>query len=276
MTPPQVVLLALSALAVVCHTADHACEAEVRSACPDRPGVDVAACLKDPSEHERATTISSECTDFIALNTACATEISQFCDEGFFTHDTVLCLSVWTDRGSLSKKCAGVLAWAAPQEEESAPTDELGLSEQDYEEKKRWQAERRERRGAAVEKLRAETDDLKGTARLDGETDRDYTQRMKEREELLKSREEQKKRERLLKAQKEREQRKAEGLPELEDPTVEERKKRRSASRIHKAEEESNWLPYTLGGLFVAYIFFNVLNWFGVGDSKSKKEDKDD
>jgi len=198
-----------------------------------------------------------------------------FCDEGFFTHDTVLCLSVWTDKGSLSKKCAGVLAWAAPQVEESAPTDELGMSEKDYEEKKRWQAERRERRGAAIEKLRAETGDLLETARLDGETEGDYKQRMAEREELLKSREEQKKRERLLKAQKEREWRKAEGLPEVEDPTVEERKKRWSASRIHKAEEQSNWLPYTLGGLFVAYIFFNVLNWFGVGESK-KEDDKDD
>lgn len=49
-----------------------------------------------------------------------------------------------------------------------------------------------------------------------------------------------------------------------------------------------NWLPYALGGLFIAYVFFNVLNFFGhsatlcyigrdlLGGKKKEDEDKDD
>lgn len=257
---------------------DHPCEAEVQSACPDRPAAEIAACLKDPAEHESKTTISSECTDFIALNKACAAEISQHCDDQFFTRDTVLCLTTWTDQSALSSKCSGVISWAVPKkEDDDGPTDELGLSAKDYEEKRKWQQERKERRGAAVEKLREEQEDLKATERLDGETEEDYKYRMKELKELQKSREEQKKRERLLKAQQERERRKASGLPEVED--VDEEKKARTSrkSRETKAPERP-WLMYGLGGLFVLYVFMNIMNFVGAGkdDDKKKKKSKDD
>merc|ERR1712060_851442 len=133
------------------------CQAEIESACPDRPGNDLAACLKDPSEHERPTTISSECTDFIALNVACKDTIEHFCDNTFFSSDTLLCLTQWTDKQNIPAKCAGVMKWAIPQDQtdnDAGPTDELGMSEKDYQEKKRWQAERKAARGAAIEKMK--------------------------------------------------------------------------------------------------------------------------
>merc|ERR550532_1516059 len=89
--------------------AAHPCEAEVSSACPDRPPSELAACLKNPQQHEAPTTLSSECTDFVALNRACDEDIRKFCDESFFTDDTILCLKTWTDPESLSSKCASVM-----------------------------------------------------------------------------------------------------------------------------------------------------------------------
>lgn len=252
----------------LCSAVDHPCEAEVQSACPDRPGADIAACLKDPSEHERPTEVSSECTDFIALNKACAPELVEFCDEAFFTRDTALCLSVWTDQDSLSKKCAGVVAWAVPKSEDAVEvTDELGLSKKDYEEKRKWQAERKQARQASVEKAREEQNDLKARIRLDGEDETAYKERLRELDELEKSRQQVKKQERLQAAAKEREWRKEQGLPEVE--TAEElNKKERRRKRTVKPEDESNTLFYVLGGLFVAYIFFNILNFFTGGAEK--------
>ncbi|CAJ1389388.1 unnamed protein product [Effrenium voratum] len=122
--------------------AAHPCEQEVQSACPDRPGSELARCLKDKSEHERPTDITSACADFIALNVACADDIVKSCDEAFFSDDTSLCLSTWTQPEDLSPKCAGVLEWALPKHEavEEGPTDELGMSEKDYADKREWQA----------------------------------------------------------------------------------------------------------------------------------------
>lgn len=144
-------------------TAGHPCESEVASACPDRPGADIAGCLKDPDEHESPTTISSECTDFIALNKACSAEIQSICDDAFFSGDTVLCLTQWASPDQLSQMCTSVMEWAIPKpdENEEGPTDELGLSEKDYEEKKEWQRKRREARGDAIERLKMKEADRK-------------------------------------------------------------------------------------------------------------------
>lgn len=262
--------LLLAILVTICRGADHPCESEVQSACPDRPGPDLAACLKDPSEHERPTTISSECTDFIAMNTACAPDISKYCEDAFFSRDTVLCLTVWTDQDSLSPKCKSVLEWAAPKKQGDGdgdgPTDELGMSEKDYEEKRQWQAQRRAARGAAIEKLRSDAQDAKDMERQDGETEEDYKQRMKEREEAERSRQEMLKRKRLMEAAAERKRREEAGEP-LEPE--EEEKQPRGRRRVPvKSKDEKDWLPYALGGLAVAFVIFNVLNFLGVGEKK--------
>eukprot|EP00438_Fugacium_kawagutii_P002404 Skav210789 [mRNA] locus=scaffold275:148382:152088:+ [translate_table: standard] len=80
------------------HAVAHPCEAEVQSACPERASSELARCLKDKSEHESPTEISSECADFIALNAACADDIVKSCDEA---------------------------------SDGDGPTDELGMSEKD-------------------------------------------------------------------------------------------------------------------------------------------------
>ena len=59
----------------------HPCDQEVQSACPERAASELARCLKDKTEHERPTEISSACADFIALNAACAEDIVRSCDE---------------------------------------------------------------------------------------------------------------------------------------------------------------------------------------------------
>lgn len=137
-------------LALPLYALEHPCETEVSTACPDRAGSELASCLKNPEEHETVTTLSSECTDFVAVNAACADDIVKHCDDAFFAADTVLCLQTWTDPESLSEQCRDVMKWAVPQDEddefEDAPTDELGMSEKDHEEKQAWQAERRAKR----------------------------------------------------------------------------------------------------------------------------------
>mmetsp|Transcript_1423 Transcript_1423/g.3629 ORF Transcript_1423/g.3629 Transcript_1423/m.3629 type:complete len:284 (-) Transcript_1423:148-999(-) len=260
----------------------HPCESEVSSACPDRPGAELARCLKDKNEHESPTEISSACADFIAVNAACAEDISKFCDEAFFSEDTALCLSTWISPEDLSPKCAGVLSWALPKAEatEDGPTDELGLSEKDYAEKREWQAKRKAGRSAAIEKIRQDRQEEEELEALKKEDPAAYKQLLKEREEAKRSFEELKKRKRLLAAAEERKRRKAMGLPDLaeEETEEEEKKRKRMEERLEmlreaKKKERVNWLPYVLGGLFVAYLFFNVLNVFG---GKSKKNDDDD
>ncbi|OLQ14896.1 hypothetical protein AK812_SmicGene893 [Symbiodinium microadriaticum] len=224
-------------------------------------------CLKDKSEHESPTEISSGCADFIAVNAACAEDITKFCDEAFFSDDTALCLSTWTS--------PEVLEWALPKPEaadEGGPTDELGLSEK---------AKRKAGRSAAIEKIRQDQKEEKELEALKKEDPAAYAQLVKEREEAKRSFEELKKRKRLMAAAEERERRQKMGVPDSEEESEEEAKKRKRIEermeilREAKKKERVNWLPYVLGGLFVAYIFFNVLNVFGSGD-KSKKEDDDD
>eukprot|EP00928_Gymnodinium_smaydae_P047707 TRINITY_DN31856_c0_g1_i1.p1 TRINITY_DN31856_c0_g1~~TRINITY_DN31856_c0_g1_i1.p1 ORF type:complete len:301 (-),score=75.15 TRINITY_DN31856_c0_g1_i1:210-1037(-) len=271
------VLLLLSSFLLQSH-AEHPCEAEVQSACPDRPGSEMAACLKDKSEHDNPTEISSDCTDFIALNVACAEDITKFCDEAFFSSDTTLCLTEWTPERNLAQKCVSVLKWAAPRKEnDEGPTDELGMTEKDRREKAEWRAKRKEGRSAAVEKLK---DDMKAEREL-ADLKRDdpaaYAQLMKEREEAKRSVEELKKRKRLMAAADERKRREEAG--ETVEETEEEKKERkreelRERRRSAMNKDKTNWLPYVLGGLAVAYVFFNVLNLFT--KSKDSKDEKDD
>lgn len=260
--------------------ANHACESEVVSACPDRPGAEMAKCLKDKSEHERPTEISSECADFIALNTACAEDIVKFCDEAFFSDDTALCLSEWTPSRNLASKCASVVEWAVPKKDDSesnGPTDELGMSEKDYKEKLEWQAKRKAGRGAAVEKLREDKKSERELEALKKDDPAAYEQLLKEREEATRSLEELKRRKRLLAAAEERKQ-KAEG-GDASDETEEEKKRKAREERLERlrekqrAEKGGTWLPYALGFLLVAYIFFNILNFFQKDKSKDDKDD---
>lgn len=155
-----IALLLLTAGAV----ADHPCTEEVASACADRPGSDVGACLKDPEEHDYPTEISSGCTDFIALNKACEEDLETHCEGNHFSDDTLLCLTKWTPLDHLSEQCQKVVGWAAPKEaegDEKVVTDELGLSDKDYEEKKEWMRKRKEARGDSIERMKMKETDKK-------------------------------------------------------------------------------------------------------------------
>lgn len=273
-TSPLAILLILSLAKY--GLADHPCEAEVQSACPDRPGSEVAGCLKDPSEHENPTTISSECTDFVALNVACSEDIVKFCEDNHFTQDTILCLSTWTDQESLSSRCVKVMKWAVPKKDEDETTDELGLSEKDYAEKKAWQAKRKHIREAAIE-LHKESDAEKEKTRIKmekmkAENPEEYEFYMKEQEQSKKNRDEARRHERLMSAAKERRARAEAGLPEVDDPTVTTSKSKRS---VRQKPQTPNYLPYILGALFCAFIFFNILNHFN-GKKEEDEDDKDD
>jgi hypothetical protein len=270
--PRRVRVVLLAVFLATGALAEHPCHAEVASACPDRPGPEVAACLKDESEHEKPTAISSECTDFIALNVACTEAIGKFCDDAFFSRDTILCLGEWTDQASIDSKCANVMKWAMPKtsdsDEDDGPTDELGLSEKDYAEKKAWQASRKKARTAAIEKLKDDSD-TEEMELLKKQNPEEYKQRKQEQEDRQKEHEAMRKRERLLQAAIERKQededRQAgiafeDELSKTDEPT--DTKKRR---RYVPPAKKGSWLPYILGGLFVAFIFFNVLNFVNKG-----------
>jgi len=209
---PQIAAFAL--LTALPGVLGHPCEAEVSSACPDTPASDVAACLKDPSQHEQVTDISDECTDFIALNVACGADIDKFCDEALFSEDTTVCLTQWTEPGDLSGKCRGVLAWAVPAADvdgdEEGPTDELGMSEKDKEEKREWQAQRRAARGDAIERMKMkEADRKKEQERLSleqfkADDPEGYKEMIRQQEEEKRQVAEQKRRERQMQAAMER------------------------------------------------------------------------
>jgi len=151
--------------------AGHPCEAEVKSACPETPGSDIGACLKDKEEHANPTEISSGCTDFIALNKGCAEDIEERCDNNMFHDDTILCLTKWTPLDHLSEKCQKMLSWAVPSAETAeVVTDELGkvaekeeweMSEKDKADKKEWQKKRAASRGEAIERMKQKDVDKK-------------------------------------------------------------------------------------------------------------------
>lgn len=252
--------------------AGNACQAEIASACPERPAAEMAKCLKDKEEHDAPTEISSECADFIALNVACADDIEQFCDGGHFTDDTVLCLSEW-NRHNLGSKCAKVVEWAAPKKEGSGPTDELGMSEEDYAEKRRWQAERKQGRGAAIEKMREDKQRQEEMETLKKEDPVAYKQMLKEQEEAKKSLEELKKRKRLMAAADERQRKEEAGeTEEEEEPEATDGKKKGVKRRKIRESQPTGWLPYAFGGLGVLFVVANIINFFTGGKDEKKSD----
>jgi len=199
----------------------------------------------------------------------------------FFSDDTTRCLTEWTQQHDLSSKCSSVVEWAVPKKEveDDGPTDELGMSAKDYAEKKEWQAKRKASRGAAIEKIRSDKKEEAELAALKKEDPAAYEQLMKERQEAEKSFEELKKRKRLMAAAEERKKRLENGEPEPDEVSEDEkRRQKRREERLEKIREAKkkdkvNWLPYVLGSLFVAFIFFNILNFLGIGQKKDEEKD---
>mmetsp|Transcript_30088 Transcript_30088/g.82656 ORF Transcript_30088/g.82656 Transcript_30088/m.82656 type:complete len:292 (-) Transcript_30088:223-1098(-) len=260
--------------------ADHPCEAEVSSACPDRPPSEVGACLKNPSEHENPTTLSSECTDFIALNAACASDIAQFCDSAFFSQDTVLCLTTWVDADSLTQKCASVMKWAIPNADDEekgnteGPTDELGMSQKDLEEKKEWQAKRKQARNAAIDRMKMkEADAAKEKERVELETMKrerpdEYARLMELQEAEKRQAQEIKRRERLTAAALERKRKKERG--EIEDePSPSPNKGRKAGAAKSKG---TSWVSGVLGLLVLGFVGLIGLRMAGGTSPRSKSE----
>jgi len=225
--------------------AEHPCEAEVNVACPDTPGSELGRCLRNPEEHETPTTLSSECTDFVALNLACAEDIESHCDDAFFTDDTTPCLTQWTDSSSLTQRCTSVMSWAVPQlleAEEEPITDELGLSDEDYAEKMEWQAKRKAEREEAIKKLK----EMKA---IDAERERErvemekfkredpegYRLMLEQQEEDKRQAAEVKKRERMMAAALERKRKQEAGITDEEEPKQAPKSKKPKKERTEEA-----------------------------------------
>jgi len=202
--------------------AEYPCEAEIGSACPDSPRSELHLCLKDSSQHDKPTEISSECTDFMALNAACSTEIEQLCEEEFYTENTMPCLAKFRDsEEEISAKCQSVMKWALPvEEEEEEVTDELGMSQQDYEEKKEWQAKRKAGREEAMARMKMkEIDAEKEKARIELEQFKEeqpeaYADMLAQQEEDKRQQAEMKRKERMRQAALERKRREEAGEDE--------------------------------------------------------------
>mmetsp|Transcript_47828 Transcript_47828/g.104108 ORF Transcript_47828/g.104108 Transcript_47828/m.104108 type:complete len:287 (+) Transcript_47828:91-951(+) len=276
-----VLVLALSGLI---GTVAHPCEAEISTACPDRPAAEIADCLKKPENHDTVTTLSSECTDFVAINTACSEDINKHCDEAFFSEDTVLCLTTWTEPESLSQKCADVLDWAVPKaDDDEGPTDELGMSEKDYEEKKAWQAKRRAERGDPEERKKMkERDAQKERERVELETFKrehpdQYEQMIQMQEEEKRQKAEIKRRERMVQAALERKRQEEEAAAKGAEAEEEEEKKAKKArGSTTSAKKQQSWMPSVLGALLVGFIcaagYYFSKKYGGGGGRKSKKK----
>eukprot|EP00931_Biecheleriopsis_adriatica_P074068 TRINITY_DN48227_c0_g1_i1.p1 TRINITY_DN48227_c0_g1~~TRINITY_DN48227_c0_g1_i1.p1 ORF type:complete len:284 (-),score=102.78 TRINITY_DN48227_c0_g1_i1:44-895(-) len=256
MTLANLVLVAVLAFYPV--HAEYPCEAEISSACPDSPKSELADCLKDSSQHENPTEISSECADFIALNSACADEIEQLCEEEYYTHETIPCLVKYkgSDDGEVSEKCSSVMKWALPAEdEEEAVTDELGMSEKDLEEKKEWQAKRKAGREAAMERMKMKEADAKKEQerreleKFKEESPEAYADMIAQQEEEKRQQREQKKRERLLAAAAERKRRQEAGETDDDTPSA--------SSKKGKKAKKSSWSS-TIGGIVVLAVLAGV------------------
>jgi len=280
-------LLLLVLVHVFSRGASHPCTDEVASACADRPGEEVESCLSDPEAHDQETTISSECTDFIALNKACAEDIESFCDGGTFTDDTILCLTKWTDRDNLSPKCQNVLKWAVveePETDEAPVTDELGMSEKDYAEKKAWQAKRKVARGAAIEKLASDKIRDQEKAALEEYKKDDpegYAQQIQQEAEEKRQKEEFAKMERKRAAAFERQKRKDAGLPEEEETVGAGSKPRKSKStKATKESSSGSWVSLLASLSFILFLgavgmwFFPNMTSGNKANSKKSKNKK--
>lgn len=233
--------------------ADHPCTSEVASACPDRPGTDVAACLKDSEQHDTATEVSSDCTDFIAVNTACAEDLEKKCDEAFFSDDTIPCLTQWNERDDLTERCQGVLKWAVPEDEDDDlddlddATDELGLTEEEAKEKdEEWRARRKAARGDAIERLKMKEADRKkeedrvALEEFKKNDPEGYAAFLQQQEEDERQKREFAKMERMRAAAYEREQRKKAGLPEDPNEEPEDPAKKSKKKKAKKEEDEES------------------------------------
>lgn len=270
--------------------ASHPCEQEVSTACPDRPANELAKCLKTPDEHESATTLSSECTDYVALNVACEEDIVKFCDEAFFSEDTILCLKTWTDPESISPKCADVMSWAIPKDadeegSEGGPTDELGMSDEEKAEKRAWQDERGKARREAIKKMKVE-DAAKEKERREleefkKENPEAYAEMIAQQEEEKRQQREFKKRERMIAAALERKKREEAGIKDDDDepkPQEEEkpkRSKRSSSSGGSKKPQRGSWLQAILCIGFVAAVLaggYYLITKLGSDGKKGRKK----
>ncbi|CAE7561200.1 ATP12A [Symbiodinium necroappetens] len=238
------------------------CEAEIASACPDSPKSELVTCLKDASQHETPTEISSECTDFMALNSACADEIEQLCDEEFFAEETMPCLMRYrASDEEISEKCQSVMRWALPADEEEAEavTDELGMSEKDRQEKEEWREKRKKEREAAIERMKMKEVDAKKEAerreleKFKEENPEAFADMKRQQAEEQRQQAEQKKRERLMKAAWERKKRIEAG----EDPDAESGPSPPSRGPNRKPKASSSWYS-TIAALIVLVVIAGI------------------
>jgi hypothetical protein len=254
----------------------HPCEEAIASACPDRPGSEIAACLKDTEQHEAATVVSSECTDFIAVHTACADEIENLCDEAWFNDDTVACLTEWISESQRSERCSGVLTWAVPEKEEDdedddGPTDEIGMSEKDHAEKKEWQAKRKANRDMAAERLkmkeidRQKEEDRVALEKFKSEDPEGYAAMLQQQEEERRQQAEFKRLERARAAAYERKRREELGITEEDDEAKEKAKKEKQEKKEKKDKSPPQpdfSAPKSKGSAFAEFIGLVVV--FGI------------
>jgi len=167
------------------------------------------------------------------------------------------------------------MKWAIPATEEEAeqgPTDELGMSEKDREEKKEWQAKRKAGRGDAIERMKMkEADAKKEKERVELETFKrenpdQYQQMLQQQEEDRRQAQEMKRRERLAAAALERKRRQASG--ESEDSQIKADKPKRKKGN----KSSGSWLYTIFSLLFIAGIlgavYFLAING-GVAKSKN-------
>jgi hypothetical protein len=240
---------------------DHPCAAEVESACPERPGSELGACLKDKNEHENPTEISSACTDFMALNKACAEDIEKFCDGAFFSDDTIICLTQWTEQENLSPRCQSVMEWAVPKKEEAEEevvTDELGMSDQDREEKEEWRAKRKAVRDEAIGRMKMKEEDRKkeeDRVALEEFREADpegYADMIRQQEEEKRQQAEFRRMERKRQAAFERKQKEAAGLLE------EDEQPKATTTGKKSKQKTTSWVYSALSFLFVGAVVYGI------------------
>merc|ERR1712129_195691 len=152
---------------------------------------------------------------FVALNSACEEDIVKFCDESFFSDDTVLCLKTWTDPENLSPTCSETMQWAIPKEEgEEEPTDELGMSDEDRAAKN--EDPKRSARFEAIKKMKAEDakkeQERKELDAFKAEHPEEYAAMIQQQEEEARQQKEFKRRERMIAAALERKRKEAAGI----------------------------------------------------------------
>eukprot|EP00929_Paragymnodinium_shiwhaense_P001905 TRINITY_DN102116_c0_g1_i1.p1 TRINITY_DN102116_c0_g1~~TRINITY_DN102116_c0_g1_i1.p1 ORF type:complete len:306 (-),score=113.82 TRINITY_DN102116_c0_g1_i1:97-957(-) len=261
---------ALLSLLVQYVDADHPCTSEIASACPERPVTELVDCLKNSGEHENPTEISSECTDFIALNKACTEDMEKSCDDAMFSDDTVLCLTKWIEPEALTEKCKAVLQWAVPSSEEEEAEegfDELGMSQKDREEKEEWQKKRKAVREEAIERMkmkevdRKKEEERRALEDFKNENPEGYADMMRQKEEDRRQQEAQKRRERQIAAAMERKKRQEQGEADEEDATPKAKKGKTSS----KGSTMGGWMRSLGTVLILAIVGMVAFYLFGGG-----------